>query len=79
MWSVGCILGEITAILNNVKEQKEFSQRNKQVLFYGTSCYPLSPRKCAQNDLEIKINNSDQLSQIIQKMGPFKDEDLEFI
>lgn len=25
------------------------------------------------------INNTDQLSKIIQKLGPFKDEDLNFI
>ena len=61
MWSVGCILAELTGMLE--ENNKNFLERKD--LFPGKACYPLSPPKNNETNYK-KVNDfphsvSDQL------------------
>jgi mitogen-activated protein kinase 1/3 len=62
IWSVGCIFAEL---LNMMKENVE-SYTDRQPLFPGTSCYPLSPSSANDKDPEAKQKRlqNDQLGKI---------------
>ena len=66
MWSLGCILGEMC--LKNKPDNKEGSVN---LLFNGTSCFPLSP--CNEQDSGT-LSTGDQLAKIITIMGPLDEE-----
>lgn len=73
IWSVGCIFAEL---LNMMKENVE-NHYDRQPLFPGTSCYPLSPASTQANDPEakkLKLQN-DQLGKIFQVIGTPSDEE----
>lgn len=76
IWSVGCIFAEL---LNMMKENVE-NPYDRQPLFPGTSCYPLSPASGAQSSApeakKLKLQN-DQLGKIFQVIGsPDNEESL---
>lgn len=77
VWSVGCILGELTGML----EQNSKSFKDRKVLFPGKACYPLSPPKDPDAKYK-KVNDfphsvSDQLSVIFDVLGT--PDDISFI
>jgi len=67
MWAVGCIFGELLALLKG----NNSSYYNRAPLFPGTSCYPLSPSNRKSED--------DQLAVILKFLGNLSNTDYEFI
>ena len=78
MWSVGCILAELLAML------KECSPTflDRKPLFPGKSCFPLSPTN-SKTEVQIKDGlpfvDSDQLSMILSVLGSPTEQDISFI
>ena len=66
IWSVGCIFAEL---LNMIKENVA-DPCDRQPLFPGTSCFPLSPMQSGSSS-EVKEQKlkSDQLGKIFQVLG----------
>lgn len=70
MWSAGCVLAE----LQGMKKENLSNPQDRQPLFPGTSCYPLSP---AANEEE---EEGDQLNMIFDILGsPPNEEDMSFV
>lgn len=86
IWSVGCIFGELLSMM-----QENFATPfDRQPLFPGNSCFPLSPGALktegaptilgeGEKDEDEKMKN-DQLSKIFEVIGtPSNEDDLDFI
>ena len=74
IWSLGCIFAEL---LNMMKSNVD-NYHDRQPLFPGTSCYPLSPSTAnsTPEEKQKKLKN-DQLGKIFQVIGtPSEDVDL---
>ncbi len=76
VWSVGCIFAEL---LSMMKENAPTYQ-DRQPLFPGSSCFPLSP----DNKVTIKrggfpASNSDQLNVIFDVIGTPSEEEMLFV
>ena len=69
IWSAGIVLGELLKVV-------ESSNQQKQSLFAGDSCYPMSPINKKGND----IGENDQIFKIFEKYKDINtDEDLSFV
>ena len=74
VWSVGCIFAELlTMIKGNVSNFKE-----RQPLFPGTSCFPLSPGH-KDTKQKVTISEGDQLGVIFEIIGTPEEKDTKFI
>ena len=71
VWAVGCIFAELLAMLQG--NSKYFTDR--QPLFPGTSCYPLSPGSAGDS----KNSEKDQLNVILKVLGSPSTDDYAFI
>ncbi|KAH0476808.1 MAG: uncharacterized protein KVP18_000303 [Porospora cf. gigantea A] len=73
VWSVGCIMAELLGMnLKNVR-----SWRDRQPLFPGQCCYPLSPDHKTRNTSRFASRGArDQLHMIFNQVGLPTDEDL---
>lgn len=76
VWSVGCILAEL---LSMIKENAPTYQ-DRQPLFPGTSCFPLSPdHKVSTKKGGFPASQSDQLNVIFEVIGTPTEEDCSFV
>jgi len=75
IWSVGCIFAEL---LSMIKENAPSCQE-RQPLFPGTSCFPLSPDHAVLKKKGMPFSNSDQLMIIFDVLGNPSEEDCSFI
>lgn len=76
VWSVGCIFGEL---LSMMKENAP-TFLDRQPLFPGSSCFPLSPDSnpnCRRNGFPVSTN--DQLNVIFDVIGTPDEEDVSFV
>uniref|UniRef100_A0A0K6S6B6 Protein kinase domain-containing protein n=1 Tax=Chromera velia CCMP2878 TaxID=1169474 RepID=A0A0K6S6B6_9ALVE len=70
VWSVGCIFAEM---MNMMKENKQY-HTEREPLFPGTSCFPLSPNRQHANDYRFHTKgNKDQLNMIFTLIGTPKE------
>lgn len=67
-WSTGCIVGELIGFMDENRKYKKPTQ-----LFKGTSCYPMSPCKDAQNNSIPTVSKNDQIIKILETLGPQRD------
>ena len=77
MWSVGCIFAELLSMM----ESNYASWTERQPLFPGQACYPLSPNtaKATEEEKE-KRKNMDQLGKIFEVIGtPAPDENIDWV
>lgn len=77
IWSIGCIFAELLTML---KENAK-SHMDREPLFPGASCFPLSPRSMSKGaqKKDNGISKEDQLWVIINKLGTPSEEDTSFI
>ncbi len=76
VWSVGCIIGELLSLLND----KETSAHDRQPLFPGTSCFPLSPATAVTKKQHgFPFSQTDQLNMIFDVLGSPSEEDCNFV
>lgn len=76
MWSVGCIFAELQGML----KENAATFMDRQPLFPGTSCFPLSPDRHASNKKgDFPHSNQDQLNVIFQILGSPGPDDIDFI
>lgn len=79
IWSLGCVLAEIQGL---IKENCPAIE-NRQALFPGGSCFPLSPtlkqQDEEQHNKKLNISDKDQLNLILKVLGPLKENDISFI
>jgi mitogen-activated protein kinase 1/3 len=75
MWSFGCCIYE----LNKMLSKNPSNEKKSNVLFPGTSCYPLSPMVEKPTDDENMISDQDQMKVILRKIGKQDEHDLSFI
>lgn len=76
MWSVGCIFAELQGML----KENAATFMDRQPLFPGTSCFPLSPdRHATAKKGDFPHSNQDQLNVIFQILGSPEPEDIDFI
>ena len=75
VWSVGCIFAEL---LSMIKENAATYQ-DRQPLFPGTSCFPLSPDHRAMMRKDCPFSSSDQLMVIFEVLGSPSEEDCSFV
>jgi len=81
IWSVGCIFAELLSMM----KENYATVFDRQPLFPGHTCFPLSPGGSQNPDEDIKefANDklkNDQLSKIFEVIGtPTCSEDLDFI
>ena len=75
IWSVGCIFAELLTMM----ESNFANWVDRQPLFPGQACYPLSPSQAnATAEEKEKRQNMDQLSKIFDVIGtPSSDENIE--
>lgn len=71
IWSIGCIFGECISFTNTYRRNGG-RDHAKRVMFPGTSCFPISPRRhnnCSSSEGSGSdsppINDGDQLIKII--------------
>jgi mitogen-activated protein kinase 1/3 len=73
MWSVGCVLGEL--LMTNPGNSKSFLDR--EPLFPGESCYPISPDFSNLNLVgQYPCHESEQLHTIFSLIGTPTESDL---
>jgi len=76
VWSVGCIFAEL---LSMIKENAATYQ-DRQPLFPGTSCFPLSPdHKVTVKKGGFPASSSDQLNVIFDVIGTPTEEEFSFV
>lgn len=76
IWSVGCIFGEL---LSMIKENAPFFE-DRQPLFPGTSCFPLSPDSRIHTMKQgYPFSHTDQLNVIFDVLGSPTQEDISFV
>lgn len=76
VWSVGCIFGELLSLLN----EKETNERDRQPLFPGTSCFPLSPAAGVTGRMHgFPFSQTDQLNMIFDVLGSPSEDDRMFV
>jgi len=75
IWSVGCIFAEL---LSMIKENAPTYQ-DRQPLFPGTSCFPLSPDHKVIKKQGFPCSNSDQLMIIFDVLGTPSEDDYSFV
>lgn len=76
MWAVGCIFAEMLQMhKTNVSDY-----RNRQPLFPGTSCFPLSPSNNPTAVIEqMPVSPRDQLNVILGTLGSPSENELQFV
>ncbi len=80
IWSVGCIFAEL---MNMIKENAS-NYTERQPLFPGKSCFPLSPpnkeiKNIQLNELGFPVDSYDQLNMIFEVIGTPSEDDMQFI
>ena len=76
MWSIGCITGELFAML----KENASTFLDRKPLFQGQSCFPLSPSKRQTEEVNgFPMTNQDQLFKIFQVLGTPNEQDLTFV
>ena len=76
IWSVGCIFAEL---LSMMKESAP-TYLDRQPLFPGKSCFPLSPDKSIEQAKNgFPYSKDDQLARIFQVIGVPSHEDMSFV
>ena len=76
IWSVGCIFAEL---LSMMKESAP-TYLDRQPLFPGKSCFPLSPDKSIEQAMNgFPYSKDDQLARIFQVIGVPSHEDMSFV
>ena len=77
IWSVGCIFTELLTMM----ETNFANWTDRQPLFPGQACYPLSPSQAnATAEEKEKRQNMDQLGKIFEVIGtPAPDENIDWI
>jgi mitogen-activated protein kinase 1/3 len=76
VWSVGCIFAELLSMM----KENAATYHDRQPLFPGTSCYPLSPdHKQGSKTTGKPFSNTDQLNVIFDVLGTPTEEDCSFI
>jgi mitogen-activated protein kinase 1/3 len=80
IWSVGCIFAELMLM---IKENAKINL-NRQPLFPGKTCFPLSPlndytKEVHLNEYGFPADRSDQLNIIFDVIGKPNDDDMSFI
>jgi len=76
VWATGCIFAELLGMIKT----NMGNYRNRQALFPGTSCFPLSPSK--NPTLEIAgypVSPRDQLKIILNLKGTLTEADISFV
>jgi mitogen-activated protein kinase 1/3 len=76
IWAVGCIFAEL---LGMMKENSP-TYMDRQPLFPGKSCFPLSPAKDATEQIKgFPYSSTDQLAIIFNLIGTPNDDDKSFV
>ncbi len=76
VWSVGCIFAELLSMM----KENAATYKDRQPLFPGTSCFPLSPdHKVCVKKGGFPASNSDQLNVIFDVIGTPSEEDMSFV
>ena len=76
IWAVGCIFAELLGMMR--ENAPTFMDR--QPLFPGKSCFPLSPAKApTENQSGFPLSSNDQLSIICQIIGTPSESDKSFV
>jgi len=76
VWSVGCIFAELLSMM----KENAATYQDRQPLFPGTSCFPLSPdHKVAVKKGGFPASNSDQLNVIFDVIGVPNEEEMSFV
>lgn len=71
IWSMGCILGELIAFSDPYRTKERV--KTGQILFRGSSCFPLSPCEMMLKSKDQKtqiISKNDQMNIILDSLGP---------
>ncbi|OQS05585.1 mitogen-activated protein kinase [Thraustotheca clavata] len=69
VWSVGCIFAELLSM----QKSSVPSHFNREPLFPGVSCFPLSP---GASQMALPQDSQDQLNTILRVLGSMADEDI---
>ena len=76
VWSVGCIFAELLSMM----KENAATYQDRQPLFPGTSCFPLSPdHKVCVKKGGFPASNSDQLNVIFDVIGTPAEEEMSFV
>ncbi len=76
VWSVGCIFAELLSMM----KENAATYQDRQPLFPGTSCFPLSPdHKVTVKKGGFPASNSDQLNVIFDVVGTPNEEETSFV
>jgi len=76
VWSIGCVFAEL---LGMMKEHAP-TFMDRQPLFPGKSCFPLSPSKAAtETRLGFPHSSTDQLALIFKVIGTPSERDISFV
>eukprot|EP01022_Parablepharisma_sp_SALTPOND_P018883 TRINITY_DN3148_c0_g1_i1.p2 TRINITY_DN3148_c0_g1~~TRINITY_DN3148_c0_g1_i1.p2 ORF type:complete len:535 (-),score=66.93 TRINITY_DN3148_c0_g1_i1:3261-4865(-) len=76
VWSVGCIFAELLSMM----KENAATYQDRQPLFPGTSCFPLSPdHKVCVKKGGFPSSNSDQLNVIFDVIGTPNEEEMSFV
>ncbi len=75
IWSVGCIFAELLSMM----KENAATYQDRQPLFPGTSCFPLSPDHKVLKKQGSPYSNSDQLMVIFDVLGSPSEEDYSFV
>ena len=76
MWAVGCIFAELLGMM----KESAATYMDRKPLFPGRSCFPLSPDRHSQTQLNgYPIARDDQLVIIFNVLGTPSDDDISFV
>jgi len=76
VWSVGCIFAELLSMM----KENAATYQDRQPLFPGTSCFPLSPdHKVSVKKGGFPTSSSDQLNVIFDVIGTPTEEEVSFV
>ena len=77
MWGIGCVTGELFTLLKSVSP----TFLDRQPLFQGKSCFPLSPSDKPPQQMVngFPMTSSDQICKIFSLLGTPNKEDMSFV
>lgn len=76
MWSVGCIFAELLGMMKS----SAVTYLDRQPLFPGRSCFPLSPDRHARIQANgFAVSKDDQLAVIFEVLGTPEETDIAFV
>ena len=76
MWSVGCIFAELLGMMKS----SAVTYLDRQPLFPGRSCFPLSPDRHARIQTNgFAVSKDDQLAVIFEVLGTPEETDIAFV